>query len=468
LSKVASRSTKLFYGSGAAAFGIKDAGFSYFLLAYYNQVLGLDAFLTGLALALAVAIDALSDIFVGYVSDHWRSRWGRRHPFMYFAILPFVISFMALWNPPEYFIESEQNLFLYLLFMAVIVRSFLTFFEVPNASQGPELSSDYDDRTSLMAYRYMFGWLGGLTLSVLSYMVLFNLHPDGQLGPTGYEYFGYIGGSVMLVMMISSSLGTHKHIPGFYYPEKQTKHTISLVFGQFYGLFKNRSFLALFFSGLFFGAATGLATALGIYFGTFFWLLKSTEIGLIPMLGIVAVPVSFFLAPKFANRLGKKKAAMRVFMFAIVFLPLAYIAQLLGLFPARDSAIYLPLLMGNYLIETTAIITTQIIIASMNADLVEDRSAELQGVRHEGLIFATRNFSKKAISGVGIMLAGIILGLVGFPEGANPETISKDIVDNLVLVYLPILLSLYFLSCFIIRFNQIDKQKHEQNLVKSG
>ncbi|MFT5209322.1 MAG: GPH family glycoside/pentoside/hexuronide:cation symporter [Flavobacterium sp.] len=85
----------------------------------------------------------------------------------------------------------------------------------------------------------------------------------------------------------------------------------------------------MFFSGLFFGAATGLATALSIYFGTFFWLLKSSEIGLIPLLGLIAVSVSFFIAPKFSARLGKKKAAMRVFMFAIVFLPLAYIAQLL-------------------------------------------------------------------------------------------------------------------------------------------
>jgi GPH family glycoside/pentoside/hexuronide:cation symporter len=102
------------------------------------------------------------------------------------------------------------------------------------------------------------------------------------------------------------------------------------------------------------------------------------------------------------------------------------------------------------------------------AGLVEDRSAELNGVRQEGLIFATRNFSKKAISGMGIMLAGIILGLVGFPEGANPETISRDTVNNLVLVYIPILLVLYALSCFIIRFNQIDKQKHKDNLAQTS
>ena len=61
----------MFYGSGATAFGIKDAGFNYFILIYYNQVLGLDPYLTGLALALAVVIDAISDLLVGSLSDQW-------------------------------------------------------------------------------------------------------------------------------------------------------------------------------------------------------------------------------------------------------------------------------------------------------------------------------------------------------------------------------------------------------------
>ena len=82
-----SLATKIFYGSGATAFGVKDTAFNSFLLLYYNQVLGLDPFMAGLALALAVVLDAAIDLPVGYVSDHWRSRWGRRHPFMYAAAL---------------------------------------------------------------------------------------------------------------------------------------------------------------------------------------------------------------------------------------------------------------------------------------------------------------------------------------------------------------------------------------------
>ena len=463
----ASFSTKFFYGSGATAFGIKDTGFNYFLLAYYNQVLGLDAFLTGLALALAIVVDAFSDMAVGYLSDHWRSKWGRRHPFMYLSMLPVAFTFVALWNPPEAALASELILFCYLFVLAVLVRSCLTFYEVPNASLGPELTSDYDDRTSLMAFRYLFGWIGGLVMAVLSYMVLFNLDPDGQLGPTGYEYHGFIGGVAMFVMMFSSSLGTHRHIPGLYKPPKREHHSIRVIVGKFLGLFSNPSFVALFFSGLFFGAAAGLSQSLSIYISTFFWFLKSTEIGLIPMLGLVAVPISFFVAPRLAKRLGKKQAAMSVYFFAIAFLPLAYLFNMVGLFPSRESSLYLPVLMGNYLIETTAIIMMQIIFSSMNADLVEDRSAEAQGARQEGLIFATRNFSKKAVSGLGVMLAGMVLWMVGFPEGAKPDELPTDVTNSLVLVYLPVLILLYLISWYVLRYYNIDRQKHEENVARS-
>jgi Na+/melibiose symporter-like transporter len=275
---------------------------------------------------------------------------------------------------------------------------------------------------------------------------------------------GIIGAGAMFVAMLTSSLGTHKLIPGFYKPAPKERHSVMLVLTQFRSLFRNASFNSVFISALFFGAAAGLSQALTIYVSSFFWLLESAEIGLIPLLGIIAVPTAFFLAPKLSLRWGKKQAAMRVYAFAIAFLPLAYLARLAGIFPERDSPVFLPLLMGNYLIETTAIIIMQIIFASMNADVVEDRSAENSGTRDEGLIFAARNFAKKAVSGLGVMLAGSILWLVEFPEGASPGEIEPGTVVELVLVYLPILLGLYMASWYAIRFYRIDQAKHEANL----
>src|SRR5450432_594881 len=104
-------SSRLFYGFGSVAFGVKDNGFSYLLLIFYNQVVGLSAPLVGMAIMIAMIFDAFLDPIVGQVSDNWRSRWGRRHPFMYAAALPVAISYLALWNPPHW---SHAQLFWYL------------------------------------------------------------------------------------------------------------------------------------------------------------------------------------------------------------------------------------------------------------------------------------------------------------------------------------------------------------------
>ena len=73
-------STKLFYGFGSVAFGVKDQGFAFLLLLYYNQVLGMPEKWVGLGIMIALIADAFLDPIVGYVSDNLHTRWGRRHP----------------------------------------------------------------------------------------------------------------------------------------------------------------------------------------------------------------------------------------------------------------------------------------------------------------------------------------------------------------------------------------------------
>ena len=96
-------STKFFYGYGSSAFGIKNNGFSYFVLFVYSSVLGLPAWMGGLALNLVLIADAITDPLVGYFSDRFRSRWGRRHPFMYAAAFPVTLTYFFLWSPPRDF-----------------------------------------------------------------------------------------------------------------------------------------------------------------------------------------------------------------------------------------------------------------------------------------------------------------------------------------------------------------------------
>ena len=143
--------TKLFYGLGSVAFGIKDNGFQTFIILFYSQLVGLPPLSVGIALLVANAVDAFVDPIVGQLSDHWRSRWGRRHPFMYAAALPLALSYLAIWNPPA----LPQNLMIiYLTVIAIVVRTFISFYEIPSSALAPELTDDYDERTGVAAFSF--------------------------------------------------------------------------------------------------------------------------------------------------------------------------------------------------------------------------------------------------------------------------------------------------------------------------
>ena len=84
--------TKLAFGVGSAAESLALYSVSSFALLYYNQVLGVPAGWVTLALSASLFFDALSDPIVGSLSDRTRSRWGRRHVYMYVAGVRFDTS----------------------------------------------------------------------------------------------------------------------------------------------------------------------------------------------------------------------------------------------------------------------------------------------------------------------------------------------------------------------------------------
>ena len=141
---------KLGYGLGQTSSGVKNATFTIFLFFYYNQVLGVSGSMVGMASLLALIVDAVTDPMVGQLSDRFKSRWGRRHPFMLLGALPFGLTIYLLFSPPAGL--SEQGLFAWMLGFAIVVRVLLTFFYVPHLSLGAEMVRDYHERTVLIGY----------------------------------------------------------------------------------------------------------------------------------------------------------------------------------------------------------------------------------------------------------------------------------------------------------------------------
>ena len=161
--------TRWAYGCGGAGYGVLYNA-HFFVLIYYSQVLGLDAGLAGLAVGIALVVDAITDPLIGYLSDSTRSRWGRRHPWLYASILPLGASFYLLWHPPG-FVAGDTLLFAWLMVCNVLLRAALTMFLVPAYAIVAELTADYDERTRLLTgFHVIYSvFLNGM--SVLMYAI---------------------------------------------------------------------------------------------------------------------------------------------------------------------------------------------------------------------------------------------------------------------------------------------------------
>ena len=454
-------STKLYYGVGAIAYGVKDNGLAFILLIYYSQVLGLEERLVGLAMFIALIVDAISDPIVGHISDNFRSKWGRRHPFLYAAALPAALSYFFLWNPPESLSQSE--LFFYLVFLVVLVRLMITFFEVPNSAMVAEFTQDYDERTQILAYRNLLAWWGGLTIAVLNFTVFLNLgDPEtvGQLNQYGYEVYGTVAACIIFVSMMVSALGTHRNIPHLRQPPPKQPFKIGRAVLNLQETLSNRSLFAILASGFFSFIAIGFSTSLNIYWSTFYWELESTHLGIITLAGFPAAFIAFVMAPKLGQWYGKRNAAIGVSLTAVSLGPVPILLRNFDLFVSNESAFLVPILVTHALIEIALATAAGILVGAMVADIVEESELKT-GRRSEGLFFAARDFMQKAVAGGGLYVSTMVLAFVGFPEGAKPGEVEEEVLSNLVAIYVPVLLTLYFTSVFFLTRYRISRESYE-------
>lgn len=457
--------TKYIYGVGAAPFGIKENGFSYFLLIFYSQVLGLAPVLTSLALTIAIAVDAITDPLIGYISDNWRSKWGRRHPFMYISIVPICLSYAVLWSPPEFILSSQTALFTYLVSITVMIRVFLTFFEVPNTALISELTSDYDVRTELMGLRFMFGWLGGIGMAFLAYSTFLADRGNGNgiLQAEGYTQYGLAAASLMFVLMTLSALGTHKTIPYLHQPPQRDTVTPKIVFLEILEVMRNRNFLALFLASIFFGTAAGFQASLSLYFSTFFWELKPSQLAIFTMFQAVAAVCAVPIARGLGTRYDKKRALLGSFLAMLAIGPSMWLMRLADILPANGDPLLFPMLLTHNFTQVLIIIVFYILFGSMMADVVEDSAVDTAR-RNEGVIFAARAFAGKMVAGIGILLAGLVLTLISLPRDAKPEDVDPEVLVNLVIYVMPIEACFYIAAFFMLRRYQISRRKHGENV----
>ena len=392
-----------FYGSASIAYGIKNNAFSYLLLIYANQVLGLPGYLASLALAIAMIWDAVSDLLLGHWSDKTSSVLGRRHPFMYASFFVLPLTFYALFNPV---IElNEDNTFFYVLALALLIRTGTTLFEVPSTALLPDLETDYDRRNKWLALRHFFGWTGGNGIHMINFMF-------------------WVGAYAAAILI--SSLGTQKVAAALPRPSEPFRVlAIKSEIKQIFQSVKNKNFAALFFFGLTVGIAGGLGTALYLYNTTYFFGFSGKQIS-VTAIGVLISPViAYWAAPYLGRIFGKKRAAIFAILANVSLYPIPYILLLIGYWPELGSWTSLYIYTCFIVMEVICGIIGGVLLDSMMADVVEDSELKTQR-RSEGLFYAARGFAAKAVSAGGIIGAGSIVSLVGLDEHLQQLSARKE------------------------------------------
>lgn len=456
--------TRLFYGVGSVAYGVKDQGLTALLMIFYNQVVGLPEVWVGLALGAALMLDALVDPIIGQISDNTRSRWGRRHPFLYGSILPVVLGYLLLWNPPAGW--SPPALCAWLVVCVLIVRTCITIYEIPSSALISEFTADYDKRTSLLSFRFLCGWLGGVGMTFLAFQVFLAVtpaNPAGLLGRAGYSAYALVAAAVMGAAILVSAAGTHRWIPHLPQARIRERQSVIATFREMATALSHRSFLVIVLSGLFSATAMGVVAALGTYIGAYFWELKAEQLGGLLLAGALAILTAVTTAPILSKAIGKKAGTMGAFAVSITIGPLPMVLRLLDVFPPNGSPVLLPVLMGFSYVSTTAYIISTILGASMVADVVEDSQLRT-GRRAEGLFFSASSLTQKAVGGIGILLSSVVLNLSGFPQKAIPGQVAEATLDKLGLIYVPLIVAFNLVALLVVSFYRIDRESHRATL----
>lgn len=454
---------RLVYSVGQLPEGIKSAAFGFFLLFYYNQVLGLSGSLAGIAVFIALCVDAISDPVVGSWSDFSRSRWGRRHPFMYGAAVPFAACFFLLFVPPQGL--SQAGLFLWLLTFAALTRTAMTFYSVPYMALGAELTKNYDERTLLSALRTIFMLVGMFAVLILGNVAFFGAtdeYPNGQLNPDAYLPFALACVPVMVSGIWVAAVGTRHQIPFLEQPTRARGQLWRGVVEDVVTAFKIPAFIAVVSGSIMFSISQGMVQSLHLYLATYFFELSSGQITGLFGGAISGIIIGSVCSRPLATLIPEKRdlfiagtAWYSVWTSSVIIL------RLFDVLPGNEDPIIAPLYITTGCISAVGLGVSIPLIGSMIADITDEHERR-HGQRQEGIYYAAGSLVGKVVGGAGPVLAGFIIDLAGIVPGSEPGDVDPVAIERFGWATGPSVLVLSAISIGCIWFYDISRRRHAE------
>jgi GPH family glycoside/pentoside/hexuronide:cation symporter len=413
------RKTKFIYGLGDWGTSAATAARALFWLFFLVSVVGLDASIAGVVILVGRIWDSINDPLIGMISDRIDTRWGRRRPFLLFGAIPFGLSFFLLFIVPP--ISDRVLLAIYYGLAFLLFDTMYTIVNVPYSALMPELTEDYDERSTLAGWRVAFAILAALIAGAT-----FQLLAEDQIGTllepslgiqgslrAGYAITAAIWSITLMIppLILFKSIRETQRVP----PDKDPFRP----WATFLDVFSNRPFrIASIIYLLSFTTADIVITVL-VWFLVFYIGADSTFVSLV--IGLV-LGIAFITMPitvKLMHRFGKKNsfiAAMSVYTVVLFFMGQAPPG---GFTYALIAALFAGFGYG----------ATNVIPWAMVADVVEEDELK-SGKRREGIYSGYLVFFRKLATAIAIFAVTRVLSMTGFVESTTGSLLNVEQPDD--------------------------------------
>ena len=454
--------TKLAFSSGCLQEGTVGAA-SITTLIYYNQILGLSPELCGIAFMVVSIVDAISDPLVGAISDRFDSRWGRRHPLMFFSAFPLGLSFYFLYQPIGGL--GGTGTFIWLVLCMVTMRLAYTFYNIPHDALGAELTDNYHERTSIFGYNTVIGHALYISMYAAIMVVLFPTTPEysnGMLNEARYPLMAIAGSITIVGGILLCTLGTADQIPHLHQVQRERLEFKS-YFKELLQLIVNPSYVAVCASWLTLAFSKSMMGMVMTYTYIYAFELSTEQMSIMAFAMLPGILVALPLATLLTRWLDKR-ATMIAAMLASTCIGMSpFILRLIGWFPGNDSPLLLWALFGPLFLGYAFSPVSGIVVDSMLVDIADDHEYRT-GNRAEGIIFSIRTFAMKGTGAIGGIIGGFALKIIGFPQDAKVGQLADETIDGLLIIMGPVFIGITIVGVLAMAIYRLNQTRHQEIL----
>jgi GPH family glycoside/pentoside/hexuronide:cation symporter len=447
---------KLVYGSGdwgSAGYGtLRQIFYAIFL----TDVVGLDARLASVAALVGIVWDAINDPLVGMLTDRVRTRWGRRRPFLLFFSVPYGLSYLLLWWAPPWHSQILLAITVTLAFM--ISDGLATLVEVPFTALTPELTQDYDERTSLTTFRMFFNLGVSLVTAVTAPMIVDAALKAGMTQQQGYLLVaGLFGGLAIIPFLLIFAFIRERYQP----PEDDRPIPFFLTVRTAWANIPFRFASIIYMLNWITFDLVGLV----LPFYLLYWISSGNLLASINLFGLelpiesavfAVLLVTAFLALPIWLTLSKKTSKRTAYIVGMVF----WAGVQLGLFFLQPGKTGIMILMA--FLAGLSVSAAHILPDSMFPDVIEWDELRT-GRRQEGIYYGVKNFIRKLTGALAIFIALQVLGWFGYqspPVGATQFAQSARTLTALRVLIGPLGALLLFSAVGTAWFYPLTRERH--------